>query len=281
VRQMLLIGEDPRKHISDYSNQFQRDFLQLLRTAHGEKKVHINHFYQEYISNKEHVHMNATRWPSLTEFAKHLGREGICRVEDNEKGLHVSWIDNSPEALRRQDAIRKKERQDKGDEEREQRLIKEQIEKAELDAEEKFKDSDDEEMRVLQRKEGEKITLNFSIKPKDDSGGVSIPAPNEPEGAQEEVEGDGSCSTPPPIPNTTTTPAEKVSLKMGASNKPKNVFSGASKKNALGTAQTKSKELPKKPMTQAEKIMKEEIERKRVREANGFAGGQSKRQKVV
>lgn len=276
---MLLIGEDPRKHISDYSNQFQRDFLQLLRTAHGEKKVHINHFYQEYISNKEHVHMNATRWPSLTEFAKHLGREGICRVEDNEKGLHVAWIDNSPEALRRQDAIRKKERQDKGDEEREQRLIKEQIEKAELDAEEKFRDSDDEEMRVLQRKEGEKIKLNFGIKPKDDNTCALLPAPTEPEGAQEEVDVVGSRPTSPSIPTTTMVPAEKVSLKMGASNKPKNVFSGASKKNALGAAQMKSKGLPKKPMTQAEKIMKEEIERKRVREANAYPGGHSKRQK--
>jgi DNA/RNA-binding protein KIN17 len=66
VRQMLLVGEDPKKYINDYSNQFQRDFLQLLRTSHGEKKVHLNHFYQEYIGNKEHVHMNSTKWPSLT-----------------------------------------------------------------------------------------------------------------------------------------------------------------------------------------------------------------------
>lgn len=270
---MLLVGEDPRKHISDYSNQFQRDFLQLLRTAHGEKKVHVNHFYQEYIANKEHVHMNATRWPSLTEFAKHLGREGMCRVEDNEKGLHVSWIDNSPDALRRSEAIRKKERQDKGDEEREQKLIKEQIEKAEFDAEDKARESEDDEMRMLQRKEGEKITLNFSVKQKDDNG-ASIPALSQ---AEDEV--DGASRTSPPVP-TPTASVEKVSLKMSASNKPKNVFSGASKKNAFGGAQTKPKEVPKKPMTQAERIMKEELERKRVRDANGFSGGHAKRQKV-
>lgn len=275
---MLLIGEDPRKHISDYSNQFQRDFLQLLRTAHGEKKVHVNHFYQEYISNKEHVHMNATRWPSLTEFAKYLGREGICRVEDNEKGLHVSWIDNSPEALRRQDAIRKKERQDRGDEEREQRLIREQVEKAELDAEEKAKDSEDDEMRTLQRKEGEIIKLNFNLKQKDEDG-LPTPAPLEGEEVQEGVEVAGAHRTSPPAP-TPTAPAEKVSLKMGASNKPKNVFASTSKKNAFGGAQTKPKEPPKKPITQAEKIMKEELERKRAREANGFSGGHMKRQKV-
>lgn len=302
VRQMLLIGEDPRKHISDFSNQFQRDFLQLLRTAHGEKKVHMNHFYQEYISNKEHVHMNATRWPSLTEFAKHLGREGICRVEDNEKGLHVSWIDNSPEALRRQDAIRKKERQDRGDEEREQKLIREQIEKAELDADEKAKDSGDDEMRVWQRKEGEKIKLDFSIKHKDDDSasmskkeaenmesisttkqqdeeGASIPATPEAEVLQ-----DGSKVPAAPRPSSPapklSAPIDKVSLKPATSSKPKNVFSAISKKNALGTPKIKPKDGPQKPMTQAERIMKEELERKRIRDANSVGGGLVKRQKV-
>lgn len=276
-----MVGEDPRKHISDYSNQFQRDFLQLLKTAHGEKKVHINHFYQEYISNKEHVHMNATRWPSLTEFAKYLGREGICRVEDTEKGLHVSWIDNSPEALRRSDAIRKKERQDRGDEEREQKLIREQIEKAELDAEEKARDSEDEEMRTLQRKEGEKITLNFSVKQKEENG-ASIPSSDQPEdNVPKGVEVEGISQNSPATVPTSTAPADKITLKMGASNKPKNVFSSASKKNALGAAQTKPKEPPKKPMTQAEKIMKQELEQKRLRDANGSRNGeQAKRQKI-
>lgn len=58
VRQMLLVGEDPKKYINEYSNQFKKDFLQLLHTSHGEKPVQINHFYQDYIHNKEHIHMN-------------------------------------------------------------------------------------------------------------------------------------------------------------------------------------------------------------------------------
>ena len=135
VRNMQLIGGDPRKAINDFSRQFERDFLQLLRTGHGEKKVNLNRFYQEYIANKEHVHMNATKWASLTEYAKYLGRQGIVRVEEDEKsegrggasGLMIAWIDNSPEALRRQEALKKKDRQDKGDEELEQRMIEEQM----------------------------------------------------------------------------------------------------------------------------------------------------------
>ena len=62
VRQMLLVGEDPKKYINEYSNQFKKDFLQQLRTSHGEKSVHINHFYQDYIHNKEHIHMNGECW---------------------------------------------------------------------------------------------------------------------------------------------------------------------------------------------------------------------------
>ena len=276
---MILIGEDPRKHINDFSNQFQRDFLQLLRTAHGEKKIHINHFYQEYISNKEHVHMNATRWPSLTEFAKYLGREGICRVEENEKGIHVSWIDNSPEALKRQDAIRKKERQDRGDEEREQKLIQEQIERAEMDAELNAKEQGEEQTRELQRQEGEKIKLSFG-KPKTNIDAAAAQEANEnrAEEAEKSSESDQKSASPPA--GVSTPPPEKVTLKLGTTSKPKNVFA-TSKKNALGGSKAVAKEAPKKPMSEAERIMKEELERKRMRDANGFSGLNAKRQKVL
>ncbi|KAL8705017.1 MAG: hypothetical protein Q9201_001862 [Fulgogasparrea decipioides] len=280
VRQMLLIGEDPRKHINDYSNQFQRDFLLLLRTAHGEKQVHMNHFYQEYIANKEHVHMNATRWPSLTEFAKHLGREGICRVEDLDKGLHIAWIDNSPEALRRQDAIRKKERQDRGDEEREQALIRVQVARAERDAAQKASDDADEEVRMLKRDEGEKIRLNFGSKLKDTKDDSPPATPNQESGeTTAEAKADGILTESLPV-TTPTPPPEKVSLKMGSGNKPKNVFASASKKNTLGGIKGPSKEALKRPMSEAERIMRDEIERKRYREANGFSGLNMKRQKT-
>lgn len=265
VRQMLLIGEDSRKHISDFSNQFQRDFLQLLKTSHGEKKININHFYQEYISNKEHVHMNATKWPSLTEFAKFLGRQGMCRVEEGDKGLEVAWIDNSPEALRRQDAIRKKERQDKGDEEREQRLIAQQIERAREEAEEEF-DDEYERLKELQREGDEKITLNFGVKAATDK-----PSSSPAVGSTEQR----SASPPTTViakhgaSLITTDEAGKPSipLKFGKSDKPKNVFAAPSKKNALGSTGSGFKSTAPKKMSEAERIMKEEIERKRLRES--------------
>lgn len=208
VRQILLVGEDPKKYIDQYSNEFLSDFVKLLRTGHREKKVHINRFYQEYIANKEHIHMNATKWSSLTEFAKYLGKEGICRVEETEKGIFISWIDNSPEALRRQDAVRRKERQDRGDEIRDQQLIEEQIRRAQKDREaaavsEKTGEVD-EEKKTLQKEEGEKIKLSFTPKT----------VPKKPESV-------------------------KSGFKLGASSdgkpaKAKNVFKSSSKKDSEG-----------------------------------------------
>lgn len=46
--------------------------------------------------------MNATRWVTLTEFVKHLGRSGVARVDETEKGWFLAWIDNSPKALAKQ-----------------------------------------------------------------------------------------------------------------------------------------------------------------------------------
>jgi DNA/RNA-binding protein KIN17 len=324
VRQMQVIGEDPRRAINDFSNQFMRDFIQLLRTGHGEKPVNVNHFYQEYISNKEHVHMNATKWPSLTEFAKHLGREGICRVDEDEKndgragagGLTISWIDNSPEALRRQDALRKKDRQDRGDEEREQKMIREQIRRAArrqglADDEQEVgqnEEGDDEEQRDgaaagLPRKEGEKIVLNFAAKKTSSAAAATPPqAPTPPLSDKEDSSSDKekdattSTSTPQPLPlgsaspappsessNNNNTKKQLIGISLGgASTKPKNVFAAATKKNAFAGPKKPSVSTTARPMSEAERIMKEEIERKRQRETNGFRPGANafKKQRV-
>ncbi|OLL22769.1 KIN17-like protein [Neolecta irregularis DAH-3] len=174
VRQMLIVGENPRKHIQQYSNQFKHDFLQQLRTSHGEKKVNANHFYQEYISHKSHVHMNGTHWVTLTEFVKHLGREGICKVEQNEKGWYMSWIDNSPESMRRKEIVRKRERLDKGEENRENKLIAQQIERASHE-ESTTTTGDEERQKVLIREQDEKIKLDWKTTGKQDSIPNTLP----------------------------------------------------------------------------------------------------------
>ncbi|KAK6350698.1 hypothetical protein TWF718_003885 [Orbilia javanica] len=274
LRQMLIVGEDPKKAINKYSSDFQHDFLQLLRTSHGEKQVHANHFYQEYIHNKEHIHMNATKWSSLSEFVKVLGREGTCRVEENEKGLFISYVDRSPEALARQEAIRKKERQDRGDEEREQRQIKAQIERANKEKAEKDAEDSDKAMG-LQRTE-EKIKISFGAmgaKKEDAEKEKSESLEEKPDDATENKETPlpSDAVTAPAAPATSTTAAQppKISMKIQPK-KPVNVFAAAGKKLSGAKPKTESTSDSKRPMSEAERIMKQEMERKR-----GFSSGPS------
>ena len=105
LRQMLVVGESAGKHIADFSSQFQHDFVQLLSRRFGTKRVKANNVYQEFIQDRNHLHMNATRWVTLTEFVKHLGRTGVARVDETEKGWFIAWIDNSPKALAKQVSV--------------------------------------------------------------------------------------------------------------------------------------------------------------------------------
>uniref|UniRef100_A0A670J6S8 DNA/RNA-binding protein KIN17 n=1 Tax=Podarcis muralis TaxID=64176 RepID=A0A670J6S8_PODMU len=112
-RQLLLASEDPQQFMDYFSEEFRNDFLELLRRRFGTKRVHNNIVYNEYISHREHIHMNATQWETLTDFTKWLGREGFCKVDETPKG----W----------QQEQEKKKKQDLDDEEKTARFIEEQV----------------------------------------------------------------------------------------------------------------------------------------------------------
>lgn len=236
--------------------------------------------------------MNSTRWKSLTEYAKYLGREGVCKVEETDKGLHVAWIDNSPEALRRQDAIRKKERMERGDEEREQQMIREQVERAQAAA--RPKEQLDDDSRKLERAEGEKFTMSLGGGPKPERRPPTPPLTTSDEGKP----GDGQGKEDGPSnPQTITPPAED----RNAFSRPKplalskgggggaSVLKGGSKDNKTKNVFAKSKsrepekqrlgltEQPKK-MSEAERIMRDEMERKK--RGSGGGGPGFKRMKL-
>lgn len=225
--------------------------------------------------------MNATKWPSLTEFAKYLGRESMCRVEENEKGIHISWIDNSPDALRRQEALRKKEAQDQGDEQLEQRFIKEQIRRAHAKTANHEADEEaDEEARKLKRQDGEKIKLSFGPKQRKES-----PAPKPANATGGESSGAAAPTQPDEASETRQTPVKSsgfggLSMKMGGKPQAKNVFAQA-KKNALAAGASKKSVMAGEPqkMSEVERIMREEMERKRPRESGSLKFPPGKKQR--
>lgn len=102
IRKLKEAKEGGRPGILEYSRQFKHDFVYLLRVSHGEKPIEANKFYNEYIQNKEHIHMTATRWSSLTAFVWHLAREGVCKAEETPQGTIISWINHNSEARQRE-----------------------------------------------------------------------------------------------------------------------------------------------------------------------------------
>uniref|UniRef100_A0A8C5EEN3 DNA/RNA-binding protein KIN17 n=1 Tax=Gouania willdenowi TaxID=441366 RepID=A0A8C5EEN3_GOUWI len=126
-RQLLLASENPNRFLDYFSDEFKRDFLELLSRRFGTKRVHNNIVYNEYISHREHVHMNSTKWETLTEFTKWLGRQGLCKVDETPKGWYIEYIDRDPETIRRQDEQAKKKKQDLDDQERSAKFIRDQV----------------------------------------------------------------------------------------------------------------------------------------------------------
>ena len=193
--------------------------------------------------------MNATRWVTLTEFIKFLGRAGIAHVDETDKGWFIAWIDRSPKALEKQEASLKKERATMNDEQRERLLIAEQIERAEREARDKGEGTsaagtveDEEKKREegLQREEGEKkVVLSFSTQ-------ASV--------ASSSTTPSGGLKLNPLKP--VTNPLKRTNPLKQASSSP----------SAADKSSVKRKETP---LTATEKLILEDQERKRRRMERG------------
>jgi len=160
-RQLLLFGDNPGKYLHGYSRDFEKAFNDILRRQYNEKRVQANVVYQQYISDKEHVHMNSTCWVTLTSYVKHLGRTGKCIIDENEKGWFVTWVMKDPEQEAKEKKAEKKEKMAKDDEERIKEYIDAQIERAKIQA--KY----DKEFMATELLKSEEETLILDMKVKD------------------------------------------------------------------------------------------------------------------
>ncbi|GJM90190.1 hypothetical protein PR202_ga06447 [Eleusine coracana subsp. coracana] len=129
-RQMQVFGQAPDRVVEGFSEEFLESFLTLIRRAHRHSRVAATVVYNEYINDRHHVHMNSTRWATLTEFVKFLGREGYCKVEDTPKGWFMTYIDRDSEQAVKARLKRKRVKSDLVEEERQERMIARQIERA-------------------------------------------------------------------------------------------------------------------------------------------------------
>ncbi|KAM3955295.1 kin17 DNA and RNA binding protein [Aphomia sociella] len=162
-RQLLLFADNASKYIDEFSKEFADGYLELLKRQFGTKRVNANKVYQDYISNRDHLHMNATMWETLTEFVKWLGREGKCVVDETEKGWFVAYIDRDPAAVAALEAKAKKEKMDKDDQERMLEFIEKQVERGK-----KSSRADDEPSYTEFKRESSQERITLSLKRKAD-----------------------------------------------------------------------------------------------------------------
>ncbi|VFQ70145.1 unnamed protein product [Cuscuta campestris] len=168
-RQMEVFGQNPNRIVSGYSEEFESAFLEHMKRSHRFSRVAATVVYNEYIADRHHIHMNSTEWATLTEFVKYLGRTGKCKVDETPKGWFITYIDRDSETLFKEKMKNKRKKADIAEEEKQERAIKRQRERAE----QLLTNSEDSEQILMPGKlEGDdqkvKLSLGSSSKPPND-----------------------------------------------------------------------------------------------------------------
>ena len=157
LRNMSIFRDNASGIMDDFSAEFEKSYVDTLRRRHGTQRMNANNVYQEVIMDKHHVHMNSTKWATLTDFVQYLGKKGICIVEETERGWYVTYIERDPALLARQEALKKKAEADK----REEQLAAERREVLRMEA-----------AKALDRAGGVVERLASEIGPRDSGDGV-------------------------------------------------------------------------------------------------------------
>ncbi|CAK9136230.1 unnamed protein product [Ilex paraguariensis] len=163
-RQMEVFGQNPNRIVDGYSEEFENEFLEHMKRSHRFSRVAATVVYNEYIADRHHVHMNSTQWATLTEFVKYLGRMGKCKVDETPKGWFITYIDRDSETLLKEKLKNKRIKADLADEEKQEREIMKQIERAEqLMTEPNGSDPQPSESqpKLLKLENGQKVSLSL------------------------------------------------------------------------------------------------------------------------
>jgi DNA/RNA-binding protein KIN17 len=75
------------------SHIFECTFMDVLRRRFPNREVPANVVYTQVIRDKNHVHMNSTRWESVHGFCMHLESCNKIRMRMTERGPMIRYID--------------------------------------------------------------------------------------------------------------------------------------------------------------------------------------------
>lgn len=94
---MERVSKNPELYITNYSLQFEKDFLDILNRSSQQSFVGANKIYQEYITDKASIHLNATKWSTLTAFINDMENKGKIETKiQNQKEIFIRIIDLDP-----------------------------------------------------------------------------------------------------------------------------------------------------------------------------------------
>lgn len=163
-RQILLFADNSKKYMDEFSYELSKEFIQILRRQFSSKRVLANRVYQEYIADRNHVHMNATRWVTLGGFVRYLGATGKCHIEETEKGWYITYIEKDADAIAREKKREKRLKMEKDDDEKDAEFIQKQVQFAL----EKAGPSSEPvaPTELVRENEEEKIKLNINLEQK-------------------------------------------------------------------------------------------------------------------
>eukprot|EP00457_Paulinella_chromatophora_P004995 gb/GEZN01005008.1/.p1 GENE.gb/GEZN01005008.1/~~gb/GEZN01005008.1/.p1 ORF type:complete len:411 (-),score=94.78 gb/GEZN01005008.1/:357-1589(-) len=123
-RQMMVFRDNPQQFMEEFSVEFEEQYMEILRRR-GTTRVKANALYQEHVSDRAHVHMNSTKWDTLTSFLTYLGKKGVAEVDCTPKGWYIKYIDRG--LIEERERIAKREAAALDSEQRHAKVLQEQI----------------------------------------------------------------------------------------------------------------------------------------------------------
>jgi DNA/RNA-binding protein KIN17 len=129
-RQMEFYLQNEDSFKEKFSQEFTKEFMETLKRRFKNSKVLANDVYQLLTSDTHHTHLNSTKWTTLDEFVGFIGKEGVCRVENSQKGFLVQVIDREEEKIKKIEIEREREKLKLNDEERLLKTLEKQVQAA-------------------------------------------------------------------------------------------------------------------------------------------------------
>jgi len=159
ARQMSLFRDNPKKFMENYSVDFEKAYMEILKRR-GRTRVKANSLYQDLVADRQHTHMNSTKWETLSTFVQYLGKTGKAEVDlVAGKGWYIKYIDRDPVVVARQEALAKREANELDEEEKNRRRMAQQIEDAKKHEEETGQGPEVVEATDLVREDDNKIAF--------------------------------------------------------------------------------------------------------------------------